>query len=131
MKSFTPKYSIGTYLYYPLAIGVSFWISKGAIGSFQKGIINLYTTVLIIVVGVILLSWLYLFTKNKFSGIDFYDGELVFTNVLGIETRVKKEEIKNITSLGIRTKTQIIPISFYFMENSTELYFWLEEWRKK
>ncbi|WP_207431479.1 hypothetical protein [Sabulibacter ruber] len=131
MKSFTPKYSTGTYLYYPLAIGVSFWISKEAVGSYQSGIINLYTTVFIIVVGVVLLFWLYLFTKNKFSAIDFYDGELVFTNVLGIMTRVKKEEIKSITSLGIRTKTQIMPISFYFMNNNSELYFWIEGWRKK
>lgn len=130
MKTFIPKYPLGTYLYYPLALGVSFWLSKGAIGNYQKGIINLYTMLFITVIAFFLLSWLYLFTKNKFRTIDFYEGELVFTNVLGTVTRVKKAEIKNITSSGLRNKNQVLPISFYFMNNNSELFFCLEKWRK-
>ncbi len=102
---------------------------KGALDSYQNGKIALYTVIFFIAVGLILLSWIYLFTKNKFSTIDFHEDALVFTNVLGTVTKVKNEEIRNITSLGIRTKTQIMPISFYFMDNNSELYFCLEEWR--
>ena len=105
-------------------------MSKGALGSYKKGIIDLYTMAFLIVISIVLLSWIYLFTKNKFSTIDFYQGELVFTNVLGTVTRVKKEEIKNITPLGLRIKNQIMPISFYYIKNNSELFFYLDEWKK-
>ncbi|MFD2245585.1 hypothetical protein [Pontibacter ruber] len=131
MKSFNPKYYFGTYLFYPLVIGMSFWLSIGAIGNYQKGIIELHTLLFIIVVSLFLLSWLYLFNKNKFRTIDFYESELVFTNVLGTVKKVKKEEIKNISPLGIKYKNQVLPISFYFMDNRSDLFFCLEEWRNK
>ena len=131
MKSFTPKYSLGTYIFYPLAIGVAIWISNGALGSYQKRIIDLNTMIFLIGVSVVLLFWLYLFTKNRFTAIEIYEGELVLTNVIGAETRVKKEEIKNLTFLGIRTKNRILPISFYFMENNSKLYLRLEAWKAK
>ncbi|MGV3585672.1 MAG: hypothetical protein ACO1OF_01620 [Adhaeribacter sp.] len=130
MKQFIPIYPLVTYLYYPLFIGGSFWLIKGAIGNYQKGIIDLLTMIFVVGIAIILLYWIYFFTKNKFSTIDFNERELVFTNVLGAVIRVKKEEIKSITSSGIRTKAQIMPISFYFMDNNAELYFNLEVWRR-
>lgn len=78
MKSFTPRYSLGTYLYYPLFIGGSFWLIKGALANYLEGVIDLYTTLFITATGIILLCWIYIFTKNKFTNIAFYEGELIF-----------------------------------------------------
>lgn len=131
MKTFIPKYSLSTYLYYPLGIGVSLWLGRGAIVNYQKGIINFYIMLFIIAISFILLSWLYLFTKNNFKAIVFDKRELGFTNFFGTVKRVKKEEIINITPSGLKIKNQIFPITFYFMNNNSELLFCLEDWRKE
>jgi hypothetical protein len=131
MQVFIPTYSKFTYLYYPIAIGGAIWIIIASINSYWKDIISLPMLSFLMTTASLLLWWVYLFTKNKFKSIVFFDQKLLFTNVFGQETEVDADEIKAVSSIGIKIKGRILPVSTYYMDNNDELIFHLAEWMRK
>lgn len=111
-------------------MGIAIWmISRATIG-YQKQQIGWPVLLFMLALALLVLAWLYGYSRNHFKSVIFTDNALLLADIFGRKTRVEVNEIKAITSLGIKTNGKLLPISLYFMSNNGELYLVLDDWMK-